>query len=344
MEENKIENLDDDKVESLDDNTSPVESLTEESKVESLDDNKTESLEVAETKPEESTHEEPVPVTEEVKEEVKEEAKPAEPQKEVKVEQKEKPKKQTDVKGIILIVVLLIIFFAVAYVLFGKDIFAQKNNTNEEEQNQYVDVNVEDENEDKPDTSIDEKEQKDIANPDVVNRLETIMNAFIGNKSNSMYTITFGVDRLLNKQKIDIVMNCMEFQSVKKDDVEYKIKSMIDDYAFENDTVVKLNFEEFEKKYELVMGEKPKFDESKIRNAITCPSLSVFDADSKNMYFIKNCSNSYSPDTKISVTQYKEGAEYYYVYTNVTNFDNTYKLMWKFDKNYKFLKTLMINE
>ena len=313
-------------------NDKKIESLDDFNEVETLDNKKNTIKEPKEEIIEENINEE--------KQESKVE--------EIKEEPKKsffKLKKSNSKYGFVFIIVLLIIAFVLAFLTYGKDLFKSEKPKEtvevKKEEKSYIDVSGQIV-EDNYDDSIDEDEQQKLTDEAAKNRLLMIMNLFSKNKSNTMFRMISGVNKLTMTEKLDLVINSSNMAKVEKKDLNDNIKSKLDEKLLESGKIVKINFDQFDQIFNLLLGDNGSFDESLIREACSCPSLVFFDLELKEMYFSTDCQKIELSDYKIDNIEYKEGIQYYYIYTDVNKDGSSYKLMWKFDKKYKFLKTMIV--
>ena len=76
---------------------------------------------------------------------------------------------------------------------------------------------------------------------------------------------------------------------------------------------------------------------------VGCPRLISIDNTKENIYYSSNCGGSTAGSWGDNIDSYDSDNEYYYVHQTLTNTSNgaqeTKKLVWKFDKDLKFVST-----
>ena len=355
MEENKVETLDDaPAVESLDSTPAPekldepateapapvveAEPVTEAPTVvvETPTEAPAPELVTEAPKVEETPTE---PVTEATKEEPATEAAPAP----APAEQKKKGKGGV---LLILLILVLVIFAVWFFVLGGNEMLGLKKAEEEPQQ------------EEKEESKQEENSNKEVELADSDSATKDRMEKFIFIVSDFGYDYSMitemlpkfvaGKKGLTDSEKAKIALYTLNkdrsYASVSELPEKYKDKEA------DIDVMVSLSFEQYENAYKDLFVDSANIDEEVLKNANSCPFVDFIDSDSKTIYMREACGGTISADFgahQVVIDRYTKQGNVYRAYTTYTveypdsSKNSTSKITWTFDKDGKFVETVV---
>ena len=185
------------------------------------------------------------------------------------------------------------------------------------------------------------------------------------------YDFAKGMNKLTNNQKNQIIYQQLVniqyvTEKIYEDDIPEKYKN--DPYLTNPNIVMsKLSSRTFEKEYEKVFGEAPKYDEESLKEINGCPSVYKYDSRTKKIFLFNECELEGDTILFTKTYNYKFDDDYYYVYQYVAlvkkdsegnkkyyrlkedkevevedfsgNESKFETVVWKFDKDYNFIST-----
>lgn len=187
------------------------------------------------------------------------------------------------------------------------------------------------------------------------------------------YDFAKGINKLSNNQKnlfaLQYVINIQPvFEKVTPDNLaeKYKTDPVLGDFS---KNMQSTSSRTFEKEYEKLFGNEPKYDEKSLIEFNTCPSVYKLDTRIKRIYLSNECKNDGDSILYYKTYNYKYENDHYYVYQYIGLMENrkegeekdTFKtvnsnevidvedffgneskfetLIWEFDNNYNFIRT-----
>lgn len=112
-----------------------------------------------------------------------------------------------------------------------------------------------------------------------------------------------------------------------------------------NETVSVLDKKDLDNEYKTLFGENPEYTYEEISGFKTlgCPAPLGWDATTGKLYLYSRCGGTSAHEYSSEITSYDSDTDYYYVHqvSKYVNSEETieYKLVWKFDKDLKFVST-----
>ena len=246
-------------------------------------------------------------------------------------EKKNEKKKSSGVLIILLVIILLFVAVLGGYWLgttkVSKESKKQKNEEIEEVQEETKDLELTD---------------------DIKSRLEKFV--LVGSNydysgNTTLDNFSEGTKEIPKKVKLRMARNSVyKYGEVKtdvtiSDDVVSKLTGVKPDNGEIVDIITKTSFE---KAYKELFNENPEYTYDEISG---CPAPLAIDESTGEMYLFHRCGGTGVITFNTKVVSYDADTEYYYVHTetekkDLSNNEVTKNLLvWKFDKDYKFVST-----
>jgi len=164
------------------------------------------------------------------------------------------------------------------------------------------------------------------------------------NRSGSNVTATYFRNGVSNIS--DEIKTTMAFIGTKSEWREFtqdEAKNVgIDGVGFSGERIGVLKIIDFNSTYEEFFDNKPSDAIQLLRKIKTCPMMVIND-NSSEIYLLSRCGGTSDTEYSKQITSYDSDTEYYYVHQTMTytspEFTTEYKIVWKFDKYFKFIST-----
>ena len=197
-------------------------------------------------------------------------------------------------------------------------------------------------------------EEKEKKNLELTDDVKTKLNRFVEVGSEDSYgsvqTAPFfynGKSEILESEKL--IMAYVDAVKISKK-TEYRVLTEeeiqnIDGLKPEtNEKVTILKVSDFEQSYKDLFDEDGDYKKLKdLGVKIGCPAPLGMDANAGNMYLYSRCGGTTNVKYSKEITSYDSDTEYYYVHQTMKyesqEETKEYKVVWKFDKNIKFIST-----